>query len=114
MREPGTLLSEHPESAVTFVDNHDTQFCAGGSESPVLWMFQVAAYAFILLRSAGRPCVFWRDLYGAPDNQAGIVRELPLLLRIRHVCAKGEESVIADKGPKLVGFVRSGIREDAQ
>ena len=110
----GTLVSERPESAVTFVDNHDTQFCAGGSESPVLWMFQVAAYAFILLRSAGRPCVFWRDLYGAPDNQSGIVRELPLLLRIRQVCAKGEEAVIVDKGPKLVGFVRSGIQEDAR
>ena len=27
---------------------------------------------------------------------------------------KGEEAVIVDKGPKLVGFVRSGIQEDAR
>jgi hypothetical protein len=34
------------------------------------------------------------------------------LLKIRQICAKGEESVILDKGPNLVGFVRSGILED--
>ena len=107
-----TFSAKCPDSAVTFLDNHDTQFCAGETESPVLWTFQVAAYAFILLRASGRPCVFWRDLYGAPDNQAGIVRDLPLLLKIRQLCAKGDEVSIMDQGPNLIGFARSGSPDD--
>lgn len=108
-----TLSAKCPESAVAFLDNHDTQFCAGATESPILWTFQVAAYAFILLRASGRPCVFWRDLYGAPDNQAGIVRDLPLLLQIRQLCAKGDEVPILDQGPNLVGFARCDSGEDS-
>ena len=107
-----TLSAKCPENAVSFLDNQDTQFYAGATESPVLWTFQVAAYAFILLRASGRPCVFWRDLYGAPDNQAGIVRDLPLLLNIRQLCAKGDEVSIMDQGPHLIGFVRYGSAED--
>lgn len=54
----GTLASNHPESAVTFVDNHDTQR-GQALESTVGEWFKPAAYALILLREAGLPCVFF-------------------------------------------------------
>lgn len=108
----GTFVEERPEHAVSFVDNHDTQFGGGQTESPVLWEFQVAAYAFVLLRGKGLPCVFWRDLYGVGENKEGIVRDLPRLLNIRQLSAKGDETRVVDKGPNLVGFVRLGTEGD--
>ena len=109
----GTFVEERPEHAVTFVDNHDTQVGGGDLESPVLWEFQVAAYAFVLLRWKGLPCVFWRDFYGVGENKEGIVRDLARLLNIRQLSAKGDETRGVDKGPNLVGFVRLGTEGDA-
>ena len=109
----GTFVEERPEHAVTFVDNHDTQVGGGDLESPVLWEFQVAAYAFVLLRGKGFPCVFWRDLYGVGENRDGIVRDLSRLLKIRQLSAKGEDVPVVDKGKNLVGFVRLGTEGDA-
>lgn len=107
-----TLVSRQPDHAVTFVDNHDTQNDGGMLTSPVHWRFQVAAYAFVLLRGKGLPCVFWRDLYGVGENRDGIVRDLPRLLNIRQLSAKGDETRVVDKGPNLVGFVRLGTDGD--
>ncbi len=64
----GTLLNEQPTLAVTFVENHDTQPCQS-LESPVEPWFKPLAYAIILLRREGYPCVFYADYYGAEyDN----------------------------------------------
>ena len=61
----GTLVENDPWHAVTFVDNHDTE--PGQSlESFVLSWFKPLAYAIILLRRDGLPCVFYGDLYGIP------------------------------------------------
>jgi alpha-amylase len=60
----GTLMREQPAKAVTFVDNHDTQPCQS-LESPVEPWFKPLAYALILLRREGYPCVFYGDYYGA-------------------------------------------------
>jgi alpha-amylase len=58
-----TLMKEQPSKAVTFVDNHDTQ--PGESlESWVQPWFKPIAYAIILLRREGYPCVFYGDYYG--------------------------------------------------
>ena len=58
-----TLVSRNAVAAVTFVDNHDSQ--PGQSlSSPVADWFKPIAYAFILLRSAGYPCVFFGDYFG--------------------------------------------------
>ncbi len=59
-----TLLKAIPEKAVTVVDNHDTQPLES-LESPVEEWFKPLAYAIILLRQEGYPCVFYPDLYGA-------------------------------------------------
>ena len=60
----GTLVKEQPALAVTFVENHDSQPCQN-LESPVEPWFKPLAYALILLRDEGYPCVFYADYYGA-------------------------------------------------
>ncbi len=60
----GTLMKELPLFAVTLVENHDTQPLQA-LESVVEAWFKPLAYAMILLREAGYPCVFYPDYYGA-------------------------------------------------
>ncbi len=105
----GTLTAARPASAVTFVDNHDTQ--PGQSlESWVQGWFKKTAYALILLREAGYPCVFWGDLYGIPAAGIGKVPELPLLLTLRRERAYGPQRDYMDD-PHIIGFVREGLPE---
>ena len=59
----GTLVKENPIVAVTFVDNHDSQ-PGQALSSPVADWFKPIAYAFILLRGEGYPCVFYGDYFG--------------------------------------------------
>jgi alpha-amylase len=58
-----TLMKNLPLFAVTFVDNHDTQPLQA-LESMVESWFKPLAYAFILLRAEGYPCIFYPDYYG--------------------------------------------------
>ena len=64
-----TLVKNHPDSAVTFVDNHDTQR-GQALESTIAEWFKPAAYALILLRQTGLPCIFYGDYYGISDEFA--------------------------------------------
>ena len=66
----GTLVSEQPDLAVTLVSNHDTQPLQS-LESVVEAWFKPLAYAFILLRKGGYPCVFAPDYYGAHYKDVG-------------------------------------------
>jgi alpha-amylase len=59
-----TLVRHAPLFAVTFVDNHDSQPLQA-LESVVEGWFKPLAYALILLRAEGYPCVFYADYYGA-------------------------------------------------
>ena len=59
-----TLVEAVPQKAVTVVANHDTQPLQS-LEAPVEPWFKPIAYALILLREEGYPCVFYPDLYGA-------------------------------------------------
>lgn len=59
-----SLLSARHNLAVTFVDNHDSQPLQA-LESPVQEWFKPLAYALILLRKFGFPCVFHADYFGA-------------------------------------------------
>jgi len=59
----GTLMREQPALAVTFVENHDSQPLQL-MESVVEPWFKPLAYALILLRREGYPCVFYGDYYG--------------------------------------------------
>lgn len=63
-----TWLSTSPDQAVTYVMNHDTQEGQALSSLIVEGSFLPLAYAFILLREAGYPCIFYGDLYGQFDG----------------------------------------------
>lgn len=65
-----TLVSEYPDLAVTIVSNHDTQPLQA-LESVVEPWFKPLAYALILLRKGGYPCVFAADYYGAKYKDTG-------------------------------------------
>ena len=66
----GTLMQKIPLLAVTLVDNHDTQPLQA-LESPIADWFKPLAYALILLRAEGYPCIFYPDYYGAEYSDYG-------------------------------------------
>ena len=65
-----SLVKENPLLAVTIVENHDTQPLQS-LESVVEPWFKPLAYAIILLRDEGYPCVFAADYYGAHYKDKG-------------------------------------------
>ncbi|WP_455137542.1 alpha-amylase [Thermophilibacter sp.] len=103
----GTLVERDPVHAVTFAENHDTQ-PGQALQSFVQTWFKPAAYALILLREAGYPCVFYGDLYGMPnDGNIPAVTELPLLMEIRRRFAYGPQHDFLD-APDVIGWTREG------
>ncbi|CAA7267009.1 unnamed protein product [Cyclocybe aegerita] len=105
-----TIVQVKPNDAVTFVDNHDTvdSILASSLESWVGDNFKVQAYAIILLRGYGLPCVFYGDLY--PNRECyneNIARNIALLIEARKNFAYGPtEDYNADRN--CIGFVRKG------
>lgn len=105
------LISKQPTHAVTFVDNHDSQ----PGQSLYSWVepwFKPMAYAFILLRQEGFPCLFYGDYYGIKDLEGsdqlrGCIEKL-LYLRNNH--AYGEQHDYFDH-PNCVGWTRRGDEE---
>lgn len=78
----GTLTQEEPQSAVAFVDNHDTQ-PSQALESWVEDWFKVHAYALILLRDTLCPCVFYGDYKGIEHSQKNKVPYIEEMVWIR-------------------------------
>ncbi|NJM46807.1 MAG: alpha-amylase [Alkalinema sp. RU_4_3] len=114
----GTLTQQQPSLAVTFVENHDTQPCQA-LESPVEPWFKPLAYALILLRQEGYPCVFYADYYGAeyPNCRGGYPVQLyshrfliDRFLEARRDYAYGDQISYFDH-PSAIGWTRLG---DAQ
>lgn len=66
----GSLVLQQPGLAVTLVENHDTQPLQG-LEAVIEPWFKPLAYALILLRRDGYPCVFYADYYGADYKDVG-------------------------------------------
>lgn len=85
-----TLIQANPNKAVTFVDNHDTE----PGQSLFSWVqdwFKPLAYAIILLRDKGLPCVFYGDYYGIPSEKIeakNIVLDKLLTLRKNYAYGK--------------------------
>ncbi len=112
-----SLLQARPDRAITIVDNHDTQPLQE-LESPVEAWFKPLAYALILLRRDGIPCIFYPALYGAhytdkggdgQDHEIWLSRvdELDILLPIRAELATGDQYDYFDH-PNCIGWVRKG------
>ena len=96
----GALVSHHADIAVTFVDSHDTEEgCALAS-----WVqdwFRPHAYALILLRPGGFPCVFYPDFFG----EARTWLDPMLLARRDHNYGPIVDRFEEDK---LIGWIRGG------
>lgn len=104
-----SLVKVRPDRAVTFVDNHDTQPGQALVSFIPAW-FKPIAYALILLRADGIPCVFYGDYYGIPHDGIAPVSGLRALLKLRKDWAYGEQRDYFDDS-SLVGFVRLGDEE---
>ena len=104
-----TLIKERPQNAVTFVDNHDTQY-GQSLQSFVADWFRPHCYALILLRQEGLPCVFYSDYYGNPVKDRPSVLDLGKLMKLRRYYAYGEQKDYFDD-PHLIGWVRCGDEE---
>ena len=117
----GSLVQHQPTLAVTFVENHDSQPLQS-LESVVENWFKPLAYALILLREAGYPCVFYGDYYGASYRDKGrdgkdydIVLQshrsvLDRLLQARRDYAYGIQYDYFDH-PNTIGWTRLGDLE---
>ena len=107
-----TLVHRNPLLAVTFVDNHDSQPLQALDSFVEFW-FRPLAYAMILLRQGGIPCVFYTDVYGAKyeDKEQKIelvaLPELPTLLKVREDLAYGEQRDYLDHR-NCIGWTRGG------
>ena len=101
-----TLVRERPGNAVTFVDNHDTQY-GQSLQSFVDGWFKPLAYALILLRQDGVPCVFYSDYYGNPVRKRPLVPNLGKMIKVRRWYAYGEQRDYFDD-EHLIGWTRSG------
>jgi alpha-amylase len=116
-----SLMKNLPLFAVTFVDNHDTQPLQA-LESLVENWFKPLAYALILLRSEGYPCIFYPDYYGAhykdrgrDGNEYEIWMDshqwiIDRLLFARKNFAYGPQYDYFDH-PDIVGWTRLGTQE---
>lgn len=119
-----TLIQQQPSLAVTFVENHDSQPLQA-LESPVESWFKPLAYALILLRRQGYPCIFYGDYYGAHYKDKGRDGQeyeiwlndhhwiIDKLLYARKHYAHGEQYDYFDD-PNLVGWTRLGDEEHSQ
>ena len=116
-----TLVEAQPDAAVTLVDNHDTQPLQT-MDSFVLPWFKPLAYALILLRQSGYPCIFYPDLYGArytdkdkDGHQKNIVLEkcdsIEKLITARKLYAYGQQRYYFDHG-NCIGWTRDGTDEN--
>jgi alpha-amylase len=116
-----TLQHDYPQQAVTFVENHDRQY-GRNPDSHVREWIKPLAYAYILLRQNGYPCVFFADYYGSSPNGDHIGQPegrnyLDELLHLRKEYALGEEryyETYDGSTATAVGWVRMGFVEGAK
>lgn len=111
-----TLVGTRPESAITFVDNHDTQ-PTQALESFVDYWFKPHANALILLRQEGIPCVFYPSYYGASYTVNGNtidiapVPNLYKMMMIRKHLFDGQQCDYFDH-PNVISWFLSGTEEN--
>jgi alpha-amylase len=110
----GSIVAARPDLAVTFVDNHDTE----PGQSLQSWVepwFKPLAYALILLRRDGYPCVYAADYWGGPHAPTPLQSFGPLLdtlLQLRHAHGHGEQHDYFEQA-NCIAWVRTGDAEHA-
>lgn len=100
-------LLQRPQLAVTYVDNHDSHLTE--KDPYVQDWFKPQAYALILLRKDGYPCLFLGDYYGiGGDNpRPGMQWIIDQLLDIRREFAYGDQDDYFDH-EHVVGWICRG------
>ena len=102
-----TLIKNNPQNAITFVDNHDTE-PGQALESYVMEWFKPLAYALILLRNEGTPCVFYGDYYGINSDENNSSRQiLETFLNIRKNYCYGNQNDYFDN-ENIIGWTQEG------
>lgn len=102
-----TLVKQYPLQAVTFVDNHDTEPSQSLASFIADW-FKPLAYAFILLRVDGYPCIFYGDYYGIEYEHICAKKDIiEQLLYLRQNYNYGKQDDYFDH-PHIIGWVRRG------
>lgn len=94
--------------------NHDTQ-PSQDLEAPIADWFKPMAYALILLREQGYPCVWYGDLYGVKGTKEtecppSCQGNLPRLILARKLFAYGLQQDYFDY-PTCIGWVRYGTHD---
>jgi alpha-amylase len=111
-----TLVGTRSQSAITFVDNHDTQ-PTQALESFVEYWFKPHANALILLRQEGIPCVFYPSYYGASYTvgdhtiELAPVPHLYKMMLIRKNLFEGEQHDYFDH-PNVISWFVSGTEQN--
>ncbi len=113
-----TLVQEKPDLAVTFVSNHDSQPLQDLASVVEPW-FTPLAYALILLRKGGYPCVFAADYDGASytdNDRQGQAHHIEMVshqwlidkfLYARRYYAYGKQLDFF-QDPHCIGWMRAG------
>jgi alpha-amylase len=96
------LTSQRPGLSVSFVENHDTDDQNGSLYSPVTSL-KALAYAYILMRDGGYPCVYYRDFY---EYNLGDEIEKLIAIRGAHAFGPGAESDASDQD--VYAYTRAG------
>lgn len=114
-----TLTKEKPELAISFVDNHDTQPLQSLQSTVDFW-FKPLAYALILLREQGIPCVFYPAVYEAKyaamkDGEEvyvelNKVNAVETMMKVRKDLAYGMQRDYFND-PNIIGWTREGADE---
>ncbi len=112
----GTMMQKRPSHAVTFVEDDSSQPLRA-LESAVKPWFKPMAYAIILLRAEGYPCVFYADYYGAEYADRGSEIHLPshrwivdkLLYARQNFAYGGQYDYFNDKN--IIGWTRLGNKQ---
>lgn len=84
--------------SVSFVDNHDTDNNGGPVTTD-----KMLAYAYILTRDKGYPCVFYRDYY-----EYGLGKQIKALMAIRQAHAYGASLEYDEDDSSLYVYSRAG------
>ena len=107
-----SLTQAEPYNSVTLVQNHDTQ-PSQALQLEVTGWFIPLAYAFILLRIDGYPCLFYGDVYGIKGGVENDWRgpaaggKIPDMTLARKLYSYGELNDYWEQ-PNLIGWVRRG------
>lgn len=83
----GTVMTDQPAQAVTFVENHDVV-----RNDPIV-LDKMLAYAVILTHE-GYPCVFWQDYYTWRLALPGDVSGIDALIRVHEDHAGGDTQIL--------------------